>query len=107
MFISVLPSLTTLIYLSNHKSINIFIYFYIYLSNYLYIFFSNYYPYIFLIYLIFYLDEEDKEKASDKWERKEMEKINKAQRLDKKKEEGRRMKKLVDNAFNSDPRIAK
>ena len=36
-----------------------------------------------------------------------MEKINKAQRLDKKKEEGRRMKKLVDNAFNSDPRIAK
>jgi len=54
-----------------------------------------------------YLDEEDKEKASDKWERKEMEKINKAQRLDKKKEEGRRMKKLVDNAFNSDPRIAK
>ncbi len=26
------------------------------------------------------LDEEDKEKASDKWERKEMERINKAQR---------------------------
>jgi len=54
-----------------------------------------------------YLDEEDKEKASDKWERKEMERINKAQRLEKKKEEGKRMKKLVDNAFNSDPRIAK
>jgi len=54
-----------------------------------------------------YLDEEDKEKASDKWERTEMERINKAQRLDKKKDEVKRMKKLVDNAFNSDPRIVK
>jgi len=54
-----------------------------------------------------YLDEEDKEKASDKWERKEIERINKAQRIEKKKEEGKRIRKLVDNAYNSDPRIAR
>jgi len=54
-----------------------------------------------------YLDEEDKDKASDKWERREIDKINKAQRLEKKKEESKRMRKLVDNAYNSDPRIAK
>jgi len=54
-----------------------------------------------------YLDEEDKEKASDKWERKEMERINKAQRLERKKDESKRMRKLVDNAYKNDPRIAK
>ena len=54
-----------------------------------------------------YLDEEDKEKASDKWERKEIEKINRAQRADKKKDENKRIRKLVDNAYNSDPRIVK
>jgi len=54
-----------------------------------------------------YLDEEDKEKASDKWERKEIERINKAQRIEKKKDECKRIRKLVDNAYNSDPRIAR
>lgn len=54
-----------------------------------------------------YLDEEDKEKASDKWERREIEKINRANRADKKKDENKRMRKLVDNAYNADPRIAK
>jgi len=54
-----------------------------------------------------YLDEEDKEKASDKWERKEIEKINRAQRAEKKKEESKRIRKLTDNAYNSDPRIAR
>ena len=53
------------------------------------------------------LDEEDKEKASDKWERREIEKINRAQRLEKKKEESKRIRKLVDNAYNCDPRIIK
>ena len=33
-----------------------------------------------------------------------MEKINRAQRAEKKKDEGKRMRKLVDNAYNSDPR---
>jgi len=54
-----------------------------------------------------YLDEEDKEKASDKWERREIDKINKAQRLENKKEESKRIRKLVDNCYNSDPRISR
>merc|ERR1712200_11313 len=54
-----------------------------------------------------YLDEEDKEKAGDKWERRENDKINKAQRKEKKAEETKRIRKLVDNAYNSDPRIAR
>merc|ERR1712228_941434 len=52
-----------------------------------------------------YLDEEDKEKAGDKWERREIDKINKAQRKEKKAEETKRIRKLVDAAYNSDPRI--
>lgn len=54
-----------------------------------------------------YLDEEDKEKAGDKWERREIDKINKAQRKERKSEETKRIRKLVDNAYNSDPRIIK
>merc|ERR1719412_363957 len=54
-----------------------------------------------------YLDEEDKEKAGDKWARREIDKINKAQRKEKKAEETKRIRKLVDNAYNSDPRISK
>jgi len=52
-----------------------------------------------------YLDEEDKEKAGDKWERREIDKINKAQRKEKKADETKRIRKLVDAAYNSDPRI--
>merc|ERR1712179_765773 len=54
-----------------------------------------------------YLDKEDKEKAGDKWARREIDKINKAQRKEKKAEETKRIRRLVDNAYNSDPRIAK
>merc|ERR1712029_606532 len=54
-----------------------------------------------------HLDEEDKEKAGDKWERREIDKINKAQRKERKSEETKRIRKLVDNAYNSDPRIIK
>lgn len=54
-----------------------------------------------------YEDEEDKEKCSDRDERRYVDKINKAERLRKKKEEMSRIRQLVDQAYNNDPRIAK
>lgn len=54
-----------------------------------------------------HLDEEDKEQADDRWERREIDKINKAQRKEMKADETKRIFKLVDNAYKSDPRIAK
>lgn len=52
-----------------------------------------------------YLDEEERDKAEDRWERREIDKINKAERKERKAEETKRIRKLVDNAYNSDPRI--
>jgi len=52
-----------------------------------------------------YLDEEERDKAEDRWERREMDKMNKAERKERKAEETKRIRKLVDNAYNSDPRI--
>merc|ERR1712129_539037 len=54
-----------------------------------------------------YLDEEDKEKGSDRDERRWIEKNNRVKRNESKKEEMKRLRKLVDNAYNSDTRIAK
>lgn len=54
-----------------------------------------------------YEDEEDKEKCSDRDERRYVEKLNKAERLRKKKEENARIRALVDLAYAADPRIAK
>ncbi|XP_018325074.1 dnaJ homolog subfamily C member 2 [Agrilus planipennis] len=54
-----------------------------------------------------YEDEEDKEKCQDRDERRMCEKINKAERQRKKKEEMSRIRNLVDIVYNSDPRIFK
>lgn len=54
-----------------------------------------------------YEDEEDKEKCTDRDERRFVDKMNKAERLRKKKEEMSRIRTLVDLAYNNDPRIAK
>ncbi|XP_066142415.1 dnaJ homolog subfamily C member 2 [Euwallacea fornicatus] len=54
-----------------------------------------------------YEDEEDKDKCQDREERRYVDKLNKAERLRKKKEEMSRIRTLVDLAYNNDPRIAK
>ncbi|XP_023025374.1 dnaJ homolog subfamily C member 2 [Leptinotarsa decemlineata] len=54
-----------------------------------------------------YEDEEDKDKCQDRDERRYVDKLNKAERLRKKKEEMVRIRQLVDLAYNNDPRIAK
>lgn len=54
-----------------------------------------------------YEDEEDKEKCQDRDERRYVDKLNKAERLRKKKEEMSRIRSLVDMAYANDPRIAK
>lgn len=54
-----------------------------------------------------YLDEEEKEKAENREERRYLDKQNKIARNQRKKEEMQRIRQLVDNAYNCDPRIAK
>ncbi|XP_056643780.1 dnaJ homolog subfamily C member 2 [Diorhabda sublineata] len=54
-----------------------------------------------------YEDEEDKDKCQDRDERRYVDKLNKADRLRKKKEEMSRIRQLVDLAYSNDPRIAK
>uniref|UniRef100_F7IHF4 DnaJ homolog subfamily C member 2 n=1 Tax=Callithrix jacchus TaxID=9483 RepID=F7IHF4_CALJA len=54
-----------------------------------------------------YLDEEEKEKAECRDERRWIEKQNRATRAQRKKEEMNRIRTLVDNAYSCDPRIRK
>lgn len=54
-----------------------------------------------------YEDQEDKEKCTDRDERRYVDKANKAERLKKKKDEMSRIRTLVDLAYSNDPRIAK
>lgn len=54
-----------------------------------------------------YLDEEDKDKGENRDERRWLDKQNKAARQQRKKAENQRIRQLVDNAYNCDPRIAK
>jgi len=54
-----------------------------------------------------YLDEEDKEKGENRDERRWLDKQNKAARQQRKKAENARIRQLVDNAYNSDPRVAR
>ncbi|CAL8242609.1 unnamed protein product [Merluccius merluccius] len=52
-----------------------------------------------------YLDEEEKEKAECRDERRWIDKQNRASRTQRKKEEMNRMRTLVDTAYGCDPRI--
>ncbi|XP_077401369.1 dnaJ homolog subfamily C member 2 isoform X1 [Vanacampus margaritifer] len=54
-----------------------------------------------------YLDEEEKEKAECRDERRWIEKQNRASRAQRKKEEMIRIRTLVDTAYSCDPRIKK
>ncbi|CAK6959978.1 dnaJ homolog subfamily C member 2 [Scomber scombrus] len=54
-----------------------------------------------------YLDEEEKEKAECRDERRWIEKQNRASRAQRKKEEMNRIRTLVDTAYSGDPRIKK
>lgn len=54
-----------------------------------------------------YLDEEDKDKGQDRYERRWIEKENRVIRAKRKKEEMARIRQMVDLAYNNDPRIVK
>ncbi|KAG7169401.1 DnaJ subfamily C member 2-like [Homarus americanus] len=54
-----------------------------------------------------YLDEEEKEKGQDREERRWIEKQNKVERARRRKEEMARLRRLVDNTYACDSRIAK
>ncbi|UXI17176.1 UDP-galactose translocator [Sarcoptes scabiei] len=54
-----------------------------------------------------YLDEEEKEKGENRYERRYIEKQNKAARNQRKKEEMQRIRQLVDNAYQCDPRVSR
>lgn len=53
-----------------------------------------------------YLDEEEKEKGESREERRYLDKQNKIVRQKRKKEEMQRIRQLVDNAYQCDPRVA-
>lgn len=52
-----------------------------------------------------YLDEEDTSQADNRYDKRYLEKKNKTARLKRKTEDNARVRNLVDNAFQSDPRL--
>ncbi|OTF76191.1 dnaJ-like protein subfamily C member 2-like protein, partial [Euroglyphus maynei] len=54
-----------------------------------------------------YLDEEEKEKGENREERRYLDKQNKIARAQRKKEEMQRIRQLVDNAYQCDPRVSR
>ncbi|KAG0236799.1 hypothetical protein BGW42_002667 [Actinomortierella wolfii] len=53
-----------------------------------------------------YLDKEEEDLSENRDEKRYMEKKNKAERAKRKREESARLQKLVDTAYNLDPRLA-